>query len=780
MNEDERERELAEQLAQFHDRQARAREEGAAEEDAGAVDAALGPELEEMAEIDVALELDAGLPERLSGHRLLAEIGEGGMGRVFLAEDEALGRKVAIKTLHPRYGADAGLRARFMREARTMAHLTHPNIVRIYNLGPPDEPPHFVMEYLKGAPLTQAAAKLTFHQKAELMRKVVLAAAFLHEHDVIHRDLKPANVLVGPDLEPKLLDLGLALDAGARERRLSRAGEIVGTPEYLSPEQTEGGEAPDARSDIFSLGAMLYELLTGVPAFEGRSIEELVRQIRESDPVLPRRRDPHIPKDLQNICLKALEKKPADRYGSAREMARDLERFLAGEAVVAAPQTYSRLIGGRVQEHVRELESWWREQIISDSEYDGLRKRYERLTEHEDAWIMEARRLTVPQVTLYLGAWVLAVGAALPAFFEYARLSGPAAVLTACAAAAPTAWIGIRLWKRGHFRVAVAFLLAFCLLLPVAVLVGLTESHIASGFTQGQERMELFVRMGAPKQTTNAQVWWALLAALPASLWLRRFTRAPVFSLVAAAACALFGLVTLLRMGALDWLANDPGRFYFHLIPWAALFLAAGFVLERWHKFDDSRYVYPFGVIFTWMALSGVAGFHEPYAKWLGRVAPWTRAQIEYLFILNAGVYFLLDRACELLRTPQMRNVGKAFRFVIPGHVLTSLFLLGLSASQRWEQTPANAGFKLEARLLEWLLPAAAFVFVFGSIPRQMKNFFATGLLFLALGVVRLQQDYFRDRALWPMVLIGAGLSLMLAAAHYAPLRMRVRRIFRR
>ena len=194
------------------------------------------------------------------------------MGRVLLAMDEALGRKVAIKTLAPRYADDpASARAIHGRGARHGAAVSHPNIVRIYSLGPPEEPPHFVMEYLEGAPLTRAAARLTFDQKAELMHKVALAAEFLHEHGIIHRDLKPANILVGPDLEPKVLDFGLALDLGARER-LSRLGEIAGTPEYLSPEQAAGAEKLDARSDVFSLGAMLYELLTGSAAVSRRDV----------------------------------------------------------------------------------------------------------------------------------------------------------------------------------------------------------------------------------------------------------------------------------------------------------------------------------------------------------------------------------------------------------------------------------------------------------------------------------------------------------------------------
>jgi serine/threonine-protein kinase len=755
MTDSEREQLLAEALADLLDRKV-----------TETIPVELAAEWSVLAEIDRAVD-PAALPEKLSGHKIVAEIGSGGMGRVLLAVDHALGRKVAIKTLAPRYADDAQLQARFMGEARALARVTHPHIVRIYNLGPAGEPPHFVMEYLEGAPLTRAAAALTFPQRAELMRKVVLAADFLHTQGIIHRDLKPVNILVGADLEPKLLDFGLALDLEAHQR-LSKIGEVAGTPEYLSPEQAAGNHL-DPRSDVFTLGAILYELLTGTAPFRGGNTGDLLRRIREEDPALPRRIEPSIPKDLQNICLKALEKSPEHRYPSAREMADDLRRYLADEPVLAEPAAYSRLIAGQVSQHLRDLKSWRHDQIVSEAEYDALRKRYERLVEREDAWIMEVRRLTLPQVTLYFGAWILAVGAALLTFFPFPKLAGALAIAVAWAATLPTAWIGARTWRSGYYRVAIAYLLAFCLLAPVATLVTLEEAHVATALTQGQVNLELFHRLEFAKEATNAQLWWALLAGLPVCWWLRRFTRAPVFSLMFAATSALLCLATLLRMGVLDCLDRDSGRFYLDLIPCAILFMAAGFVFERLRMPDDSRYFYPFAVGFTLAALSGVAVYHEPWAKWIEAAAPWTRGQIEYLFILNAGIYFLLDRICESFSSPQVRTVGKSFRFVIPGHVMTSTLLLGLSADSVAEQ-----------RVFEWLLPAIACLFVFASIPRQMKNFLVSGLVFLAIGIYRLQQEVFPNRAWWPIMQLLAGLGLMLAAANYAALRVALGRVWKR
>jgi serine/threonine protein kinase len=706
------------------------------------------------------------LPERLSGHRILGVIGAGGMGRVLLAFDEKLGRNVAVKTLSPRYAGNPKLRERFMREARALARLDHPNIVRIYNLGDASEEPHFVMERVEGVPLTEAASRLALTQKIDLMLKVVLAVDFLHRRRMIHRDLKPGNILVGADLEPKVLDFGLAAQFDDPGDRLTQAGEIMGTPNYFSPEQAQAVAPLDARSDIFSLGTILYELITGAAPFRGSSAQDQIRSICERDPEAPRRINPAIPGELQNICLKALEKGPAQRYQSAREMADDLARLLAGEPVLALPSSYARMIAGKVERHVRELGGWRQDRLLSEQEFDSFRKLYDRLIDREDAWIMEGRRLSVSQVSLYLGGWLLVTGAALMALFRYFGLSGAAAVGVVSAATASACYAGVGWWRRGRQRIGVAFLLAFCLLSPTLLVIAMNEWELFSALTKGREDLELYHLFPSFNRMTNAQLWWAIFLSLPAYFWLRRFTRSSVFSLVIAVMAALLGLVTLLRMGVIEWLDADPGKVYFYLIPIAIFFFAAGFIIERSGHPSDSRYFYPIAVGFTLIALSGVAAFHQPYAEWLRAVAPVTRAQVEYLFIINALIYLALQYACERVSSPQTRWVAKSFRFFIPGHVMMSLLLLGLTASNLWAQSPTDNSLKFEARLFESLLPFAACLFVFGSVSKQMKNFFVTGLLFLGIGIVRLQQDLFRDRAAWPLALLVIGFSLMLAAAN--------------
>ncbi len=729
-------------------------------------------ELLAPAQVSRTAEADEELPDRLSGHKILGEIGRGGMGKVLLAFDEALDRKVAIKILGQRLRLDANLRERFMQEARAMARLSHPSIIRIYSLGPAEEPPHFVMEYVEGAHLLEASQALTLPQKAELMLKAARAVEFLHLHQVVHRDLKPANILVGPDLEPKLLDFGLALQTDSG-RRLSLPGDLLGTPDYFSPEQARA-ERLDARSDIFSLGILLYEVLTGKLPFRSETLHDVIRLISEEDPVLPRRVNPEIPGDLQNICMKALEKNPADRYESARDMADDLERHLADEPVLASPVSYSRMMSGRIEQHLRELKGWEQDHLLSETEFDRFRKQYDRLAEREDAWIMEVRHLSLQQVSLYLGAWILVLGGGLLVFFDFLRLSGTPSVLTVSAAAIPAAAMGIRAWRRGEKRIAVAFLLAFCFLLPATFLIAFRQYSLFTALTHGDASLEPFER------TTNAQMWWAILLSLPAYYGLRHFTRSSVYSLVFAVMGALLCLVTLLRMGALKWLDEDPGQIYLRLLPFALAFLIAGILVERFGCESDARYFDFVFVAFTFASLSGVALFHKPYAEWLERVVPRTRGQIEYLFIINAGVYLALQSLLDRVVSAPLRSMAKIFRFVIPGHILTSILLLGLAASKIWDENSSDVALRHEARFFEFLLPIVAGCFVFGSIPKQMKNYLATGMLFVAIGIVRLQQDFFKSLASWPLSLLVTGFLLMLAAANYSPIRVALVRLTRR
>ncbi len=284
-------------------------------------------------------------------YRVLRVLGAGGMGVVCLARHARLKRLVALKLLRVGRGATAERMARFRREAEVVARLTHPNIVSLFEAGEENDCPFLAMEYVDGVSLARRLAENLPgpRQAAELVETIARAMDFAHQQGVIHRDLKPANILLTASGVPKVSDFGLAKhfdDDPSSTTYETQSGAILGTPAYMAPEQASGSiNTVGAASDIHALGVILYECLTGRPPFKAASALETLQLIREQDPVPPRRLQPHLPRDLQTICLKCLAKAPSGRYASAGELADDLRRFLDNRPIQARPAPwYERLI----------------------------------------------------------------------------------------------------------------------------------------------------------------------------------------------------------------------------------------------------------------------------------------------------------------------------------------------------------------------------------------------------------------------------------------------------
>jgi tetratricopeptide (TPR) repeat protein len=274
---------------------------------------------------------------QVPGYEILGKLGEGGMGVVYKALHLPLNRVVALKMIRPDVRGDPEYLSRFRREAETVARLQHANIVQIYEISEHDGLPYFSLEFVEGGSLDRKirGAPQPGRPAAELVATLARAMAAVHALGITHRDLKPANVLLLADGTPKITDFGLAKQLDRRTLQTD-AGAILGTPNYMAPEQASGrGEEVGPLADVYALGAILYEMLTGRPPFLGENAFHTLAQVCTHDPVSPRRLQPTVPPDLEKICLKCLEKEPRRRYAGAQDLADDLRRFRNDEPVRA-------------------------------------------------------------------------------------------------------------------------------------------------------------------------------------------------------------------------------------------------------------------------------------------------------------------------------------------------------------------------------------------------------------------------------------------------------------
>ncbi len=280
-------------------------------------------------------------PTAPAGYEVLGQLGKGGMGIVYKARHIPLNRIVAIKMILGGKHASPETLSRFRQEAEAAAHLTHPNIVSVYEVGEYQGMPYFSLEYVDGLAMSAllSEASLSSKRSAELMEQVSRAVHYSHQQGVIHRDLKPSNILITRDGDPKVADFGLAKRLDDEDQDQTRTGQILGTPGFMAPEQARGEKLIGPRTDVYALGAILYNMLTGRAPFVAPTPIETIQQVVSEDPVPPSRLQSNLDRDLETICLKCLDKEPNRRYANAADLADELQRVQQGKPILARPIT---------------------------------------------------------------------------------------------------------------------------------------------------------------------------------------------------------------------------------------------------------------------------------------------------------------------------------------------------------------------------------------------------------------------------------------------------------
>jgi WD40 repeat protein/serine/threonine protein kinase len=306
-----------------------------------AIDRFINPPAETNGALESAAAAAADIPNapHLPGYEFLGELGRGGMGVVFKARQQSLGRLVAVKTLAGSRWGQPGCLTRLRQEAQALSRINHRHVVQVIDIVETSDAVSLVLEYVDGENLSrrQNGAPLPSQEAARLALNLARTLAAVHAEGLLHRDIKPANVLISRNGDIKISDFGLAKEAGTTDG-LTVTGDVLGSPGYMAPEQAEGRTADvDVRTDLYALGATLYEMLTGRRPFVGGSVVETLDQVRHHEPVAPRLLNPGVPADLETICLKCLEKDRARRFTSADELAGELERYLRGEPIRSRP-----------------------------------------------------------------------------------------------------------------------------------------------------------------------------------------------------------------------------------------------------------------------------------------------------------------------------------------------------------------------------------------------------------------------------------------------------------
>lgn len=696
------------------------------------------------------LDLDTLQGQLGTRYRIMRHVSTTWHSEVFQALDTVLERQVAFKVLKP----SPNQQDHDWQEARTLGKLNHPAIGQLFEIGTLEEQRFIVLEWVDGLPLTEAWQGLNTSQRLRLLLEVAEAMAFAHRHGVVHRDLKPSNILVTAELHPKILDFGLALET---QYHPQTQHHFRGTPAYCAPEQIQSQDQIGPATDVFALGILLYQMLTDSHPFTEGQAQDLFDAVVHDHPALPSALAADVPAALQNICLKALEKNPSQRYAHADELAHDLQRHLRGEKVWAQPSFLADQVQQELFQHRQKLKVWRDNELITQLEYDRLEKVYEHMTEPPDPSIIESRRLSLSQVCLYLGGWIVVLGCVVlfyKTWEQIPRLWRPAPALGATFI---LGLIGTLLWRSHENRLAIGFLTTTNLLIPLSL--GLTLAHwhwlMARQCPWGDESINhILQQCQATLLLGNTQLYltaWCWLAVSLGWLW---WTRSSIFMHFTICAGLALWTVTLLIQGMIGWtLATAAG----HYLLAAAVLILGGILLDRGRlqRYAGSPALIGMGLMIA--SITFIALSNQTLFGWLGLTSTHLTNNEQRLLglCINGLLYLGLAHLYQRINTPLHRGLSHTFNWLGPLHLLAPLRLLDMDALDQ------NISHQLIYRIA---LPVVSLGCIIASVTRQMKSFFFSGLGGIAASIHKITTAHLSGIFAWPVSLILAGISSMLVS----------------
>jgi serine/threonine protein kinase len=705
---------------------------------------------------------DSGAAPQVPGHEILRRVGMGGMGVVYQARNTALDQFRAIKTIRLNKLSNLGNQPSssiedLRLEARLTATLRHPNIVAVHDYLEPDGVPCIVMEWVDGVLLGDAVVGRTLRERAELFLQIAGAVAYAHDRSVIHGDLKPGNIIVDRDGVPRVLDFGLARFVGAPDA----AGETTvakGTPLYMAPEQWSDQMRPHASADVYSLGLILYQLLTDSPP-PGPETDPLNPGTVVRKLPLPCTVNRRIPEPWQRVCLQACEEQVERRYASVSALIEDLESALAGKSVRAHPSQYDRALEARVGQHLDALSDWRTEGLVTSHQADDVEAKYLSVFFNQFGWLPDARSVRSGTAVLVLGAAVMLSGIGLILLRYWGDLAAWQRMAVAGIPALFTNVAALLTWRYQRRHPATLLAVVGTLLVPVAALLVLSEGGLLDHVNDVER--ELFPE-GA---FTNRQLQVASVVGLAASLMvLRQIPFAACSAVVAVLYLASTGFLGL-EFGGATWLRQQQ---WAYLAIWMSGFVLLGYVIGLWAgRTARSALALPWlilGCVGT-VIVGAVLAYDTPRtyfelprrAETPGGYSPLFVAR-EIAFVGLAILVYVLAQMHTFSRLRAVRLWSSFFFRILPPLLVVPLEFMSrepLGLLMQLNETPLYAS--------ELFAPLACLLVAAMSVWHQRAWFLSYAILHLAWSLYHLTSVHFLQELRWPLalVMVGAGLLVL-------------------